>query len=970
MTDAIVVVPKKLIEVALPLDDINKAAAREKSIRHSHPSTFHLWWARRPLAAARAVLFAQLVNDPAWKYSPEDLKRPQVRAAVTRKRNELFRIISALVQWENSSNPTVINRAKAAIASSWRETCEANASHPEAHALFDPDRLPDFCDPFAGGGSIPLEAQRLGMRARASDLNPVAVLINKALIEFPALFAGRKPVGPVAHPQAQTESDATRRWAGSTGLAEDIYRYCTWMNEKAFAKIGRFYPTVEITKTLVKERSDLKRYAGKTLNVIAWLWARTVASPNPALRGAEVPLVGSFYIAQRKGKEAWVEPIVEGRRYRFVVRVGVPRHKEKVASGTKTGRGANFRCLLSEAPIPEDYVKSEGKAGRLGWRLLAMVAEGDRERVYLNAMEEHEALAREARPSWRPEAPLATHPQYMSVINYGPKVVGDLFTPRQTLALDTFAQLVPEVRKNARADALKAGWADDGRGLADGGSGATAYGDAIAAYCGLSVSKLANRQSTQTFWDTVAGNIQQVFARQALPMIWDTAEGNPFSESSGNYLGQVEYMTKVISASPLDQAPASACQEDARLVDYSRRVVSTDPPYYDNVPYADLSDFFYAWLRRSLKPVFGDLFTTVAAPKADELVADHKRHGGRDEAETFFLQGMSEVFSRISANAHPAVPVTIYYAFRQSETDDAGTSSTGWETFLQAVVDSGLGISATWPVRTELTGNLKKNWNALASSIILACHRRPADAATIPRKDFLRELERVIPGALVEMTADPLAAIAPVDLHQASIGPGMAVYSKYKAVLEADGAAMSVRSALLHVNKAIDEYFAHAEGDLDADTRFCIGWFQQYGFDSGPFGEADVLARAKGTSVDGVASDGVLKTGRGRVKISEISELPKNWNPSDDGRLTVWEACHHLCKSLQESELDAGKLLAQMPEKQDGVRRLAYRLYTLCERKGWADFARPYNDLIASWPAIVSASEKAGLRGEQLGLVV
>jgi putative DNA methylase len=969
MTISAYVIPKKLIEVALPLEDINKAAAREKSIRKGHPSTFHLWWARRPLAAARAVIFAQMVNDPAWKYSDEELKKPQVRSAITRRRNELFRLIAALVQWENSGDESVLSKARAAIVASWRETCEANKGVQGAEELFDPEKIPPLCDPFAGGGSIPLEAQRLGLTAFASDLNPVATLINKGLVEIPAKFAGRSPVGPVSNDRQQS-APGTATWAGPRGLAEDVMRYARWMNDQAFAKIGHLYPSVRVTKAMVKERADLKRYENRDLTVIAWLWVRTVASPNPAVRGAEVPLVGTFLISQGKGKEAWVDPVVEGRSYRFVVKTGAPRNRDKVAEGTKTARGANFRCLLTGAPIPEDYVKAEGKAGRFGWRLLAVVAEGERQRVFLSPTEEQEALAKSCKPAWRPDAVLSTHPQYMSVTNYGPKVVGDLFMDRQTVALNTFADLVPELRRRVRSDAVAAGWSDDGRGLASGGFGASGYADAIATYCALGVSKLANRQSTNTFWHTSGLKIEQVFARQALPMIWDTAEGNPFSTSSGNFLGQVEYMTDVIANLPLNPPAGFAEQEDARRANVDKRIVSTDPPYFDNVPYADLSDFFYVWLRRSLRSVFPELFTTIAAPKDDELVADHKRHKGRENAEAFFLDGMSEVFRRVSEHAHPAVPVTVYYAFRQSETDESGTSSTGWETFLQAVVDSGLGISATWPVRTELVGNLKKNWNALASSIILACHRRPPDALTVSRKEFSRELERVMPIALADMTADPLASIAPVDLHQASIGPGMAVYSKYKAVLEADGSSMPVRVALVHINKAIDDFLARAEGEVDADTRFCMGWFQQYGFDAGPFGEADVLARAKGTAVDGVAQDGVLKAGRGRVQLSRIAELPAKWDPERDGRLTVWEACHQLCRALQDSENEAGHLLAKMPEKQDSVRHLAYRLYSLCERKGWAEEARPYNDLIASWPAIVEASQRAGLRGEQLGLVV
>jgi putative DNA methylase len=964
-----IIAPKKLIEVALPLDDINKASAREKSIRHGHPSTLHLWWARRPLAAARAVLFAQMVNDPSWKYSDEEQKKPQVRSAITRKRNELFKLITELVQWESTTKEEVLSRARAAIRESWRETCEANTDHPdpEVRKLFDPEKLPPFHDPFAGGGSIPLEAQRLGLEAHATDLNPVAVLINKAMIEIPPKFAGRPPVGPLPAGEKQTKVKQAEDWSGARGLAEDVLRYATWMREEASKRIGHLYPKVKITKELLKERPDLKKYEGRELAVIAWLWARTVKSPNPAAGGAEVPLVGSFYISQRKGSEAWIQPIVEGRQYRFAVHAGVPKKPDEVARGTRTGRGANFRCLISEAPIGDDYVKEEAKGGRLGWRLLATIAEGEQERVYLSPTREMERAALEAEPRWRPNVEFFQQALGFRIGNYGLSKWSDLFTSRQTLALDTFAQLVEGVRAHAEESAIRAGRRKDNIRLAQGGTGATAYADAIAIYCGLCVGRLANRQSTNAFWDTAACNVQQVFARQALPMVWDTAEANPFSDSSGNFVGQAEYLCKAVAALPGTPA-GTAVQHDARLAPCSGRVISTDPPYYDNIGYADLSDFFYVWLRRALAGFVPELFGTLAVPKMEELVATPRRHGGKKQAEEFFLTGMTRVMERLAEGARPTFPVTIFYAFKQSETENDGTASTGWETFLGAVVDAGFAVTGTWPVRTEYTGNLKTKRNALASSVVIVCRPRRG-ALVVARKDFLRELSRTLPGALEEMTADPTASIAPVDLAQATIGPGMAIFSKYKSVLEADGSPMTVHNALIHINKAIDDYFAQAEGEMDADTRFCIGWFQQYGFETGAFGEADVLARAKGTSVDGVRDAGVLSSSKGKVRLFRVKDYPKDWDPTADSRVPVWEACHQMCRALGVNESEAGALLARMPDKQDAIRQIAYRLYTLCERKGWAEEAREYNELVTSWPAIVDESRKTGHRGEQLTLI-
>lgn len=969
-----IIAPKKLIEVALPLDDINKAAAREKSIRHGHPSTLHLWWARRPLAAARAVLFSQLVNDPSWKYSEEEQKKPQVKSAITRKRKELFKLITELVQWENTTNEKVLERARAEIRASWRETCEANKGHPEAATLFNPAKLPAFHDPFAGGGAIPLEAQRLGLEAHATDLNPVAVLINKAMIEVPPKFAGRPPVGPIPADDKQSRAGATEDWSGAKGLAEDVRRYGAWMRAEAFARIGHLYPKVKITKGMVKERRDLAPYEGKELTVIAWLWARTVKSPNPAFSDVDVPLASTFMLSTKEGKEAWVEPVIEKQGYRFTVRVGKPKDAEAAKNGTKLARGANFACLMSESPIAGDYIKAEGRAGRMGARLMAVVAEGERSRVYLSPTSDLENVAATAEPTWKPTTPLPDDPRNFWTVQYGLKTYGDLFTPRQLVALTTFSDLVQEARERVQRDALAAGLADDGRRLDDGGCGAQAYADAVAVYLAFVVDKESECLSSIATWSAAPKNelVVGTFRRQALPMTWDFGEANPFASSSGSVLKNAEAVAKTIETAIPALVGGSAKQLDAASGPSPIRnpIVSTDPPYYDNIGYADLSDFFYVWLRRSLKPAFPALFATLAVPKAEELVATPYRHGGKEAAEAFFLGGMTQAMHRLAEQAHPALPVTIYYAFKQSESEAEGTASTGWETFLEAVLKAGLAVVGTWPMRTERGArSIGIGTNALASSIILVCRARAEDAPSVTRKDFARELARALPAAITEMTADPIAAIAPVDLAQACIGPGMAIFSRHKAVLEADGQPMTVHSALVHINKAIDDYFAHAEGELDADTRFCIGWFEQFGFDAGEFGQADVLARAKGTSVEGLKEAGVVEAGRGKVRLLGVKDLPQGWDPSTDKRVPVWEALHHMCRALGDSEGEAGALLARMPNKQDAIRQLAYRLYTLCERKGRAEQARAYNELITSWPAIVEQSQKAGPVGTQLDLV-
>ena len=835
--------PKKLIEVALPLDDINRNAAREKSIRHGHPSTLHLWWARRPLAAARAVLFAQMVNDPGYQQGG-GFRYGVNKEEAAKRREKLFDIIRELVKWENTNNEEVLERARAEIRESWREVCELNRDHPQAAELFNPDKLPAFHDPFAGGGAIPLEAQRLGLEAWASDLNPVAVMINKAMIEIPPRFAGRAPVGPISPTQPSPRRGEgkgggrlTDDWPGATGLAEDVRRYGHWMREEAEKRIGHLYPRVRITKEIVAEQPDLKQYEGQELTVIAWLWARTVKSSNPAFSHVDVPLVSSFVLSSKKGKEAWVEPIVEGDSYRFEVRTGKPPAEAK--NGTKLGRGANFRCLLSGSPIEPKYIKAEGKAGRMGARLMAIVAEGNRQRVYLPPMEDMEAIAKQAESEWNPETPLPDAPRNFWTFDYGLTTYGDLFTPRQLVALTTFSDLVQEAREKVIEDACKSGWDDDGQGFDAGGTGATAYGDAVAVYLAFAINKLADRGSTICSWDSSRSSTRNTFGRQAIPMTWDFAEANPLSTSTGNFLGGIEW-----AKSFLDNLGAVtngyAVQSDAASQNVSKeKVVSTDPPYYDNIGYADLSDFFYVWLRRSLKPIYPGLFATLAVPKVEELVATPYRHGSKEKAKAFFLEGMKKALHNLVEQAHPAFPVTIYYAFKQSETKAGGTTSTGWETFLEAVIQTGFSIDGTWPMRTELGNKLIGiNANVLASSVILSCRKRPENAVSVSRKDFQRQLRREMPEALEAMIggSEGASPIAPVDLAQAAIGPGMAIFSQYEAVLNQDGSRMTVLDALILINRAITEYLSPESGSFDSDTQFCSAWFEQCGRSTPPTG--------------------------------------------------------------------------------------------------------------------------------------
>jgi putative DNA methylase len=957
--------PKKLIEVALPLDAINEAAAREKSIRHGHPSTLHLWWARRPLAAARAVIFAQMVNDPGYERA---LGRGVNKEKAQAERERLFRIIEDLVKWENTNNEEVLERAREEIRKSWRETCALNRNHPQAAELFDPDKLPAFHDPFAGGGALPLEAQRLGLESYASDLNPVAVTINKAMIEIPPRFAGQAPVGPL--PPGEHQRRLHEDWRGARGLAEDVRRYGAWMREQARQRIGHLYPPVEITPELAAGRPDLAPLVGQRLTVIAWLWARTVKSPNLVFSHVDVPLASTFVLSSKPGKEAYVLPVVQGDRYHFTVKVrGAAGFDEaeyaRAKQGTKLARGANFECLLSKMPIDGQYIKAEGQAGRMDTRLMAIVAEGVRGRVYLPPSKEHETIARQAQPEWKPDTPLHGKARDQMPL-YGMETFADLFTPRQLVALTTFSDLVGEAIERCRQDALAGGLADDGIPLDQGGRGALAYAQAVGVYLGLATDKVADRNSTVCAWATLREHARNTFGRQAIPMVWDFAESNPLSDSSGNFDGGISSIFEGLQSCNPGISGVST-QADAQTQTLSKNtVISTDPPYYDNIGYADLSDFFYVWLRRALKPIFPNLYATLAVPKAEELVATPYRHGSREAAESFFLEGMKKALKNLAEQAHPAFPVTIYYAFKQSETqDEAGTSSTGWETFLQAVLDAGFALTGTWPMRTELDRRLVgAESNALASSIVLVCRKRAPDAQVVSRREFLRELNATLPEALEAMTRGGAhSPVAPVDLSQAIIGPGMAIFSQYAAVLEADGTPMSVRTALALINRFL------AEDDFDHDTQFCLHWFEQHGWASGKYGEADVLARAKGTSVDGLVTAGVVESARGELRLLKWHELPADWSPEHDTRVPVWEALHQLIRALnQEGEAAAGRLLARMPERADPVRTLAYRLYTLCERKGWAEEARAYNELVTAWSSIEQAAGEAGVVGSQAQL--
>ncbi len=956
-----VISPKKLIEVALPLDAINAAATKEKGnpFLKGHPRNIHQWWARRPLAAARAVIFSQLVNDPEdlWrKQNPGKEANKQVRGHWTKARTRLFKIIEDLVLWENTTNEEVLERSRQEIRASWQEVCELNQEHPQASTLFDSNRLPGLHDPFAGGGAIPLEAQRLGLESFASDLNPVAVLINKSMIEIPPKFAGRSPVGPESKLKGRSLG-LVQTWNGVSGLSEDLRRYGKWIRDEAYNRIGKLYPPVVVTNEIVAERPDLDAYKGKSLNATAWIWARTVKSPNPAYSHLDVPLVSTFVLSTKAGKELYVHPIIEDGVYRFTVKFGKPPIDAK--SGTKASRGANFRCLLSGIAIEPSYIKSEAMAGRMGAKLMAIVADGSRERVFLPPTPEQENAAINAKPRDSVSAihvPIANDPRNLWCLKYGLDHFDSLFTARQLVALTAFSDLICEARDRVRSDARAAGF-DDSDAVSSEGASAKTYSEAVCTLLALCLDKLADYSNSICAWNNINQNIGHLFTKQAIPMAWDFVEMDPMSGALP-FDSICDGVARSVAELPA-KLRGTVRMADARALDLiaSNSIISTDPPYYDNIGYADLSDFFYVWLRRTLRTIYPDLLATIAVPKAEELIATPYRHSNKDDAETFFLNGMMIAMSNLALASHPSLPITIYYAFKQSETESDGTNSTGWETFLEAVIRANLSLTGTWPLRTERSArSVGQGTNSLASSIVLVCRPRVSNATTISRRQFIRELNSVLPLALDAMTreSDGLhSPVAPVDLSQAIIGPGMAVFTKYASVLEADGSHMSVRSALQLINRFL------AEDDFDADTQFCLHWFEQYGWETGKFGEGDTLARAKGTSVEGVKHAGVLHSAGGSVRLLKWAEYPSDWDPQADQRLPIWEVLHQLIRVFNtDGETGAASVFAAVQSKAEAARQLAYRLYTLCERKNWAEDARAYNEVVTSWSGIESAAAK------------
>lgn len=899
-------VKKKLIETSLPLEAINAASAREKSIRHGHPSTLHLYWSRKPLATARAVLFAQLVDDPASR--PDEFPTVESQDA---ERARLHALMEKLIIWENSNDEKLLEQAREEIRKS------------------NDGKLPAVVDPFAGGGSIPLEAQRLGLESHASDLNPLAVLINKALIEIPPKFAGWSPVFPgVAEEQSS--------WLRAEGLAADVQHYGQWLRDEAEKRTGHLYPKVTAP-------------GGTEHTVIAWKWARTVISPNPA-NPVETPLVNSWWLSKKKGKEAWVKATVVDGQVQYEVQHNADGPKGD-ADGTVNRRGAV--SIADGTPIDLSYIRAESRAGRMGAHLIAVVADGGKGRVYVSPSEGHISAAEIPRPDDLPVSELPEKALGFRVQAYGFEQWVDLFTNRQLVALSTLSDLVADARSKVLKDALAAG-IPAGERLEDGGAGAEAYADAVATYLAFALDKLADLNNSLVGWEPKAQCPRHLFGRQSIPMVWDYAEANPLSKSSGSFITIIQGISKAMKA-PFFGVSSSTSNSvspgNAMVREYKDLIVSTDPPYYDNIGYADLSDFFYVWLRKSLRTIYPSVVGTMLTPKADELVANPYRHDGKQGAEKFFVEGFNSVFRRIrEGEANPDVPMTVYYAYKQQDRGKDGTSSTGWHTLLDGLIQSGWEITATWPMRSEAKNRLLAHGtNALASSILLACRPRPADARAVARRAFVAALKSELPEALRTLMQ---GAIAPVDLAQAAIGPGISVFSRYAKVREADGSDMSVRDALQLINATLDEVLGEQESDLDSDTRFAVRWYRQYGWQADSSGIADQLARSSDTSLAELQRGGIFEAKGGKARLLSPTQLNEVWDPAADEHVSVWEATVRLAAVLAKDGVDkVAELLPAVGEKVslDAVKELGFLLFHEAEKNKDTDDAILFNGLVSSW---------------------
>ncbi|MBU1235381.1 MAG: DUF1156 domain-containing protein [Gammaproteobacteria bacterium] len=883
-----------------------------------HPKGIHHWWARLPLPTARAVLFASIVDDP--EAHPEKWPTEEAQNA---ERERLFDLLRQMMGKKLHEAPEVYA-----------------AAHAEMLLHCD-GQLPAVFDPFSGGGSIPLEANRLGFEAHAADLNPVAVLLNKCNLELAPRWAEQPPVNP----EDRGRIGGAGHWRGTAGLAADVRYYGQIIRRRAEAKIGHLYPKVRLPKD----------YGGAEANVIAWIWARTVASPNPAAQGRHVPLVSTYWLSNKKSSLAWLSPVVDkaAGTYRFEIMTGEPDDRDLISAGTKIGKGG-FRCLLTDTPITFEHIRNEGQHNRLGSRMLAVVAEARRGRLYLEVTEDQERIARSAQPSGYPDTDLPDEALGFRIQNYGIRKHWQMFSARQLTAMVTLSDFVKNLGIDVQNDASAAGLSSEECG---------AYGQTITTLLALAVDRCGDFGNSLCGWSATNQKVMHLFGRQAIPMLWDFSEANILSDSVGAWSTCSEYVADCVGVLTTGTARlGSARQIDASTGanGISNLLVSTDPPYYDNIGYAALSDFFYVWLRRTVGPLYPDLFSTLLVPKMPELIASPERFDGdKQKAKEHFESGFRSAFTALRQKMDHRFPLTVYYAFKQDDEDSGSPGeekgsgvdlTTGWETLLDALISGGFQITATWPVRASQAWRMRAmGSNALASYIVLACRPRPADAPQTASTQFRQELKRNLPAALRHLQQ---GNIAPVDFAQAAIGPGMAIYSRYSRILDNLGKPMSVRAALGLINQTLTEVLSEQDDEFDADTRWALAWFEQYGFGESDFGEGQLLSTAKGTSISGLQQAGIIVSGGGKVRLLRPDELPSDWDPKTDKRLTIWEMTHQLLRVYhyqKAGDAATAELLSKLGAQAEIARDLVYRLFNLSEKKKLSSEAIGYNALALGW---------------------
>jgi len=884
---------KKLIEVAIPLELINQACLDESSVpRKGHTSTLHPWWAKRPLAGCVSVAFSSIVDDPSNSLPKKEADK---------ERNRLFKIIEGLVRWENRGNKKILEKAREEIAKYV-------------------DKKVIFIDPFSGRGNIPFEAQRLGLKVCASDYNPVAVLIEKGVVEIPPKFLGQEPINP-----EMKSSKIKGNWIGCKGLASDIRYYGKGIQEQAEKQLSQYF-----------------RNPNSSFNPSIYIWMRSVKCPNPAC-GCELPLTASFWLSKRKSRPCYLKPIVKHNKIeRFEIIYG----KDNAPSATVSRTGA--KCICCEATIPLDYIRTQGKKGKIVYKLIATIEDTKQGRKYRVASEDEQQLAEKIDLDWTPSGKIPDIALGFRIQKYGITDFSQLFSKRQLKVLTTYSELIKEVGNKIKKD-----------------GGSTEYVKAVKTYLAFALDKLAAWNSTLCSWIPTIEGVKWTFPRQTLQMSWDFSEINPLENAPGNWSNHVDWVAEFLDRYPADMPPGEAKQLDATKALYEAEEVicSTDPPYYDNIGYANLSDFFYIWLRRTLQSEYPDIFSTLMTPKAGELIADPGMFdGNKEESEKHFEDGMIQFFSLMKKKVDPSYPLTVYYAFKQEEDEnneeDSKRSSTGWEKMLEGLLKSGFMITGTWPMRTERAARQRGNKsNALASSIIIVC-RIKSDAAIIStRRDFINALKKELPSALKNLQH---AGIAPVDMAQSAIGPGMGIFSRYSKVLEADGELMTIRTALQIINQELDSYLTEQESDMDKETRFCIAWYEQYGWSEAPFGDANTLATAKGTAINALEQAGVLYAKAGKVRLLKRNEFISDWDPTTDKKLTIWECVQYLIKALEDKgEAGAASILKKMGGLSEPVKELSYRLYALCEKNGWMEDGLAYNNLISSWQSVTDKAQFA-----------